>query len=143
MKRLRPTPSLAISLLALFFALGGTAVPVNSARPVTACGNGSVKAFAAVNLQGYAGAFPSQFSSADKNFAVRWACNGSAAQVRATSAGVFEIKWPGISSRMVQVSSLAPEAEVTSWTYGSGAYQIHVARNDGTTGNYGFSITVY
>lgn len=145
MKRLRPTPSLAISLLALFFALGGSALAVTTARkPIARCDNGSVKAYAAVNLQSFAGPFPQRFTSGSHVFASSWVCNGGAAEVRNAGApGLFEIRFAGIASRTVVVSSLAPESGSASWTYGAGAYQVRVTRPDGNPSNYGFSIAVY
>lgn len=136
--------TLVIAVTGLFFALGGSALAVGKARkPLYPCNKGTVKAYASVNLENFAGAFPQQFSSAANLFATRYSCNGKAAQVRAAGPGRYEIRFPGLSSRMVVVSSLAPEGGYASWDFGPGAYEVRVSRADGTPSNYGFSIAVY
>jgi hypothetical protein len=140
----RITPSLVIALLALFFAIGGSAPAVDrAARPVLRCGNGSIKAYASIDLDRFAGAFPTQFSSSPKLFATRWVCNGATVSARNAGPGIYEVRFPGITSRMVVVSSLSPYPSSASWTFGAGAFQVQVAKADGTPSNFGFSIAVY
>jgi hypothetical protein len=86
----RVSPSLGVAILALFVALGGSAVAVTNAKPVLRCGNGSVKAFAAVELDTFVGSFPQQLSAAPNLFAARFTCNGQPAQARLAGAGRYD-----------------------------------------------------
>ena len=139
----RITPSLAVAALALFVALGGTALAVSSkARPVVACGNGSVKAFAAVQLDTYAGSFPSTFSGDAGNFATRWSCNGQAAQVRSTGSGSFQIRFPGVPMKTVVAgafTSVGRPSDVAAWISGD----VIVVNTGDSSGSVGFSIAVF
>ena len=92
MKRARHfsvTPGTAIALVALFFALGGSAFAVGERiqSPSVAqqrCTNGAVRGIAAVTgdpSQGMAN-IPDQFSSANNLFSRKFNCTGKAVQVR-------------------------------------------------------------
>src|SRR5512146_1028237 len=93
-----------VAMLALFVALGGTAIAVGNAKPVTICGNGSVKAFASVNLDGLAGSVPEQFTSDGRYFTSRWACNGHAVEIRNAGNGAYEIRVGGLTPRTAVAS---------------------------------------
>src|SRR4051794_40758844 len=96
--RRRPSPSLVVAMLALFVALGGSAIAIDKAVPVTRCGNGALKAYASLNLDQFAGAFPTAFSSRADLFERRWQCNGRAAEVRLAGDGVYEVRFPGLGA---------------------------------------------
>ena len=101
-KRLSITPATAISLLALFFALGGSAFAVGERiqSPSVAqqrCANGAVRGFASVTgdpSKGMAN-IPDQFSSANVLFTRKFNCTGKAVQVRRTDIGVYEVRFVG------------------------------------------------
>ena len=140
------TPPMAVAMLALFVALGGSALAVSSARPVTVCGNGSVKAYAAVDTDRYSGAFPGQFSSAAQNFAARWQCNGRSPEVRDAGADAFQIRFPGLNVRSAVATGY------TSRTRGSvnikvtdGIVNVYTATAAGNNaaGSFGFTIIAY
>jgi hypothetical protein len=100
--RLRISPATAIALVALFFALGGSAFAVGerleseSAHAQRACGNGNVKGVAYVT-GGPSGAanIPGNFSGARRFFASRFNCTGRAVQVRRTGIGTYEVRFVG------------------------------------------------
>lgn len=139
----RLSPSLGVAMLALFVALGGSAVAVTKAKPVVRCGNGSVKAFAAVDLDTFAGSFPQQFSSAANLFAARFACNGQAAQARVAGAGRYDVRFPGIASRAATVTVLSDRPGTVSWRLVNGTYQIRVLDPNGNPTERGFAIAVF
>jgi hypothetical protein len=101
-KRLSITPATAISLLALFFALGGSAFAVGERiqSPSVAqqrCANGAVRGFASVTgdpSKGMAN-IPDQYSSANVLFTRKFNCTGRAVQVRRTAIGVYEVRFVG------------------------------------------------
>ena len=100
----RITPATAIALVALFFALGGSAFALgdriqspfaNQKR----CANGSVRGIAVVTGQAGAGIanVPDRFTPAASYFARRFNCTGKAIQLRRVETGVFEVRFVGIT----------------------------------------------
>ena len=95
------SPATAIALVALFFALGGSAFAVGQGvQSVTAaqqrCANGAVRGAATVVGEGGGMAnIGDQFTSRKGVFARAFNCTGRATQVRRVSAGVFEIRFVG------------------------------------------------
>lgn len=104
MTRLSSTPSTALAVVALFFALGGSAFAVGERMqsPAVAqqrCADGAVRGIAVVTgiaSQGMAN-FPGKFTSAGNLFTRRFNCTGKAVQARRVDAGVFEVRFVGIS----------------------------------------------
>jgi hypothetical protein len=98
--RLSITPGTAIALVALFFALGGSAFAVGERMPGPAvaqqrCANGAVRGIATVTgdpSKGIANV-PDQFSGAAVLFARKFNCTGRAVQVRRTEIGVYEVRF--------------------------------------------------
>lgn len=96
------TPGTAIALLALFFALGGSAFAVGervSSASVAQqrCSNGAIRGIAYVTgnpTMGIAN-IGGTFTSAGVVFGRKFNCNGKAIQVRRVSLGVFEIRFVG------------------------------------------------
>jgi hypothetical protein len=82
----RPTPALVISLVALFFALGGTAFAVGQKLvPQARCQTGAVRGIAVVNA-GEAGqdlsSLPSTYNDDPSFFGYRWSCTGGDISIR-------------------------------------------------------------
>lgn len=100
--RLSITPGTAIALVALFFALGGSAFAVGERiqSPSVAqqrCTNGAVRGVATVTgdpSKGIAN-IPDQFTAANVVFARKFNCSGRAVQVRRTEIGVYEVRFVG------------------------------------------------
>ena len=100
--RITVTPATAIALVALFFALGGSAFAVGERiQAATAaqqrCTNGAVRGIAVVTgdpTKGIAN-LPDQFSGAAILFARRFNCSGKGVQVRRTGIGSYEIRFVG------------------------------------------------
>jgi hypothetical protein len=101
-RRLSITPGAALGVIALFFALGGSAFAVGDAiqGPSVAqqrCANGAVRGIAAVTGNPSAGManFPDNFTGA--GFSRKFNCTGKAVQARRVELGVFEVRFAGIS----------------------------------------------
>ena len=98
--RLSIKPGTAIGLVALFFALGGSAFAVGErvGAPSVAqqrCTNGAIRGIATVTgdpAKGIANV-PDQFSGAPVLFYRRFNCTGRAVQVRRTEIGVYEVRF--------------------------------------------------
>jgi hypothetical protein len=116
MRRPLVTPPLVISVLALFFALGGSAFALRDASPKPApkCAVGSARAIAYVTgdvNQGIAN-LPATWSSAGILFGYRWTCNGGTVEVRKAveSGGGFDIRFPGNPGRYPVATAVYPTA---------------------------------
>lgn len=107
MKNLRRptiTPATGLALVALFFALGGSAFALGdriqgqlAAQP--RCTNGAVRGVAVVTGSSSAGIanLPDRFTSNASYFSRRFNCTGKATQVRRVETGVFEVRFVGVS----------------------------------------------
>jgi hypothetical protein len=122
---MRVTPSTVLAALALFFALGGSAIAVRDAvRPQARCAPGAVRGYIVVNgdpAKGMAN-FPDQFTSGKPLVGTRFNCAGGAPQARRVAAGVFEVHFPGNGAQVVMAS--APAAETTVGAVGPGTFRI-------------------
>jgi hypothetical protein len=103
-RRLSLSPSTAIALVALFFALGGSAFAVGErlqslTAPQQRCANGAVRGVAVVT-GGPSGTanIPDQFSANAVLFNRRFNCTGRATQVRRLSIGIYEVRFVGNSA---------------------------------------------
>jgi len=122
---MRVSPSTVIASLALFLALGGSAVAVNEAvKPQARCKPGAVRGFIAVNgdpVQGIAN-LGDQFTSAKPAVGARFNCAGPAPQARRVDRGVYQVRFPNNATQVAAVSSGA--AETTVGYVGPGTFQI-------------------
>jgi hypothetical protein len=106
------TPGAVIAVLALFFALGGSAFAVGEriqGPSVTQqrCTNGAVRGVAVVTgiaSQGIAN-LPDKFTAAGNLFSRKFNCTRKAVQVRRVETGVFEVRFVGISGASAVASA--------------------------------------
>jgi hypothetical protein len=126
------TPGTVIALVALFFALGGSAFAVGEhVQSVAAvqqrCANGSVRGVATVTgnpAQGIAN-LPDTFSSSPSLFSRSFNCTGKAVQVRRAAFGVYEIRFVGNSAPSAIASGVGGFT-ATSETLAPGLFRIRV-----------------
>ena len=122
---MRITPTTVIALLALFFALGGSAVAVTEAvRPQARCAPGAVRGFIAVNgdpTKGIAN-IGDQYTSARPAVGVRFNCAGAAPQARRVNTGVYEVRFAGNGAQVALASAGA--AETTVAALGGGVFRV-------------------
>ena len=122
---MRITPTTVIALLALFFALGGSAVAVTEAvSPQARCAPGAVRGFIAVNgdpTKGIAN-IGDQYTSARPAVGVRFNCAGAAPQARRVNTGVYEVRFAGNGAQVALAS--AGQAETTVAALGGGAFRV-------------------
>jgi hypothetical protein len=111
--RLSITPGTAIALLALFFALGGSALAVGERIQSLSvaqqrCTNGAVRGFASVTgdpSKGMAN-IPDQFTSANVVFTRKFNCTGKPVQVRRLEIGVYEVRFVGNAAGTVLANGI-------------------------------------
>lgn len=138
MRRISITPGTAIALLALFFALGGSAFAVgervqSASVAQQRCTSGAVRGVAVVTgiaSQGMAN-FPDSFTGAGNLFSRKFNCTGKAVQARRVETGVFEVRFVGISGASAVASALG-DALVATQPVPGGAFRVtmHPAGRD-------------
>src|SRR5262245_55488993 len=122
---MRLSPSTVLSALALFFALGGSALALSDAvRPQARCQSGAVRGFVVVNGEPSRGIgnIGDQFTSAKVAFGARFNCAGVALQARRVTTVVYEVRFPGNATQVATASAGA--AETTIGYVGSGTFRV-------------------
>jgi hypothetical protein len=136
-RRLSLTPGTALGVIALFFALGGSAFAVGERiqSPSAAqqrCTNGAVRGVATVTgtSAGMAN-IPNKFTGAGNLFARKFNCTAKAVQVRRVETGVFEVRFTGIAGAS-GVGSATGDASATVEPAAGGAFKLtmHPAGRD-------------
>ncbi len=137
-RRFSMTPGTALGVIALFFALGGSALAVGERiqSPSVAqqrCTNGAVRGVANVTgnpSQGIAN-IPDNFTSAGSLFARKFNCTGKAVQVRRVETGVYEVRFVGIAGAS-GVGSATGDASANVEPAAGGAFKVtmHPAGRD-------------
>ena len=115
MPRFRPSPSTMLAALALFFALGGSALAVSEAvRPQARCGVGSIRGIAAVDGEPSKGIanIGGTFTANRAIFGLVYSCGGGSPQARRAGVGIYEVRFPGNPSRTALVSGAGAESTV-------------------------------
>jgi hypothetical protein len=122
---MRISPSTALSALALFFALGGSALAISEAvKPQARCQPGSVRGYVVVTgdpAKGM-GNFSDKFTSAKGLMGPRFNCAGPAPQARRVNTGIYEVRFPGNATQVATASSAA--AETTVGYIGGGVFRV-------------------
>jgi hypothetical protein len=130
-------PGTALGLIALFFALGGSAFAVGERiqSPSVAqqrCTNGAVRGVAYVTGTNAGMAnIPDRFTGAGNLFSRKFNCTGKAVQVRRVEAGVFEVRFVGVAGASA-VGSAPGDVLVAAEHAASGAFKVtmHPAGRD-------------
>ena len=106
--RSRPSPATVLASLALFFALGGSALAVlHAVKPQARCANGAIRGIASVTGDPNKGVanIPDQFSRAKSLFSRTFNCSGGAVAVRRVELGVYEVRFAGNAAPSAVVSA--------------------------------------
>jgi hypothetical protein len=131
-RRLHLSPGTVIGLIALFFALGGSALALGEhvQGPSVAqqrCANGAVRGIAFVTgvpSQGIAN-LPGDFTGAGRYFGRKFNCTGRAVQARRLGVGTFEVRFVGISGASA-VASATGDAYADVEPVAGGAFRVVV-----------------
>ena len=145
--RLTITPGAALGLIALFFALGGSAFAVgerleNASVAQQRCTNGAVRGIAVVTGNPSAGManFPDSFTGS--GISRKFNCTRRAVQARRVETGVFEVRFVGISGAS-GVGSAAGDVYATVQAAADGVFRVtmHPAGRDDRV-DVGFTLVV-
>lgn len=105
-----PSPTTAIALAALFFALGGSAFAVGQkTAPQARCQPGAVRGVAVVvgdPSKGMAN-LPPDFSTSPVLFNRRFNCAGGAVAVRRAGTGVFDVRFANNAANTALANAVA------------------------------------
>lgn len=113
MSRPRISPALVVSLIALFFALGGTAFALGTkVAPQRACTQGAVRGLAEVTGAPDHGAanIPDHFTASSTQYLGRhFNCGGGAIQVKRSDRGTYFVKFAGNAATSAVASAWGPD----------------------------------
>jgi hypothetical protein len=112
-RKLRPSPALAVASLALFFAIGGSAFAVVKKTEVAQprCATGAIRGIAYVTGDANKGIanLPQTWQTGNQFFGYRWNCSGGAVQVQARGSG-FDVRFMGNASTFATVTAVGSQA---------------------------------
>jgi hypothetical protein len=129
-RRLRVAPGTAVALVALFFALGGSALAVGErvsgtgAASQRACSQGNIRGVAHVTggPSGVAN-IPGGFTGARALFGRRFNCTGGAVQVRRLGIGVYEVRFAG-NGAPTAIAGGGSGVQASADRVGAGVYRV-------------------
>jgi hypothetical protein len=130
--RRSPAPGGAIGLVALFFALGGSALAVGervhdpASTAQRACSQGNVRGVAQVT-GGPSGAanIPGTFTGTRGVFTRRFNCTGRAVQVRRLGIGSYEVRFVG-NGAPTAIAGGGSGVQASAERIGAGLYRVSV-----------------
>jgi hypothetical protein len=130
MSKVKISPALVVSLLALFFALGGSAFALaTKAAPQARCAPGAVRGIAEVTGQTGKGVanIPDQFTSTASYFGRAFNCARGAVQARRLDTGVYEVRFPNNAASSAVASAQGTDAASASvQRLSNGAFHVTV-----------------
>src|SRR5919198_5754548 len=128
-RSIAPSPTTVIALLALFFALCGSAFALGQRTEVAQqrCANGAVRGIATVVGDPSAGIanVGGEFTSRPVVFSRKFNCTGGATQVRRLAAGVFEVRFVG-NKAVSALGSSVGDAYADVETTGPGTFKVSI-----------------
>jgi hypothetical protein len=143
----RVRPATAIALLALFFALGGSAAALTTkaASPQPRCAQGAVRGIAEVTGQPTHGAanIPDKYTADPSYLGRRFNCSGRPIQVRRADTGTFFVKFVGNAGTSALASAMGPDpAGATVARQPDGSFQVIIGSHQ-TPEDESFTIVVF
>jgi hypothetical protein len=106
MHRVKVSPALCISLVALFFAFGGTAFALGSKTvPQPRCATGAVRGIAEINASYDLSALTTNLQETPQAFSYTWNCTGGKVYIRKNNNGI-DVQFIGNSATVATVSGI-------------------------------------
>jgi len=147
MSRFRISPALVVALVALFFALGGTAFALGAKVAATQgkCAQGTVRGLAEVTGAPDHGPanIPDHYTGSSNQYLGRHFSCGGAIQVKRTQTGTYFVKFTGNKARSAVASAWGPDpagADVSLQPDGS--FQVIIGSHSTPT-DEAFTIVVF
>ena len=120
-----PSPATAIALVALFFALGGSAFAVGQATSASQprCAQGAIRGVAVIISTS---AIPTTTWVSNKSFFARkFNCTGKGVQVRRVDAGIYDVRFTGNHADVALVTS-ADQTSATATRNQDGSFRVTI-----------------
>jgi hypothetical protein len=132
MRKLLLSPSTALALAALLFALSGSAFALGKKAPPfqRRCQSGAVLGIASITDEAVHGEkpFPKELSGAATLFDKRFNCTGGPVLVKKLSTGVFDLKFADNSGRAILASTSGTSGGFASWNRNSdGSFRVYIS----------------
>jgi hypothetical protein len=137
MKRpLRISPTTAVALVALFFALGGSAFALGTKiAPQPRCAQGAVRGIVEVTGQPGKGVgnVPDQYTSDGSFFGKRFNCTGGTIEVRRSTAGTYDVRFVGNPATSAVSSTMGPDpSAATAEHMADGSFHVTIGSHSET-----------
>jgi hypothetical protein len=135
----KPSPALALALVALFFALGGSAFALgHGARARARCGAGAVRGTVHVNASQ---SFPDRYTS--RGLSSRYNCSRGAVQAKRVDVGVYDVRFAGNPGSVAVGNAIASQQLTFTWSrQGDGAFRVFLRDLRGNGVEADFALTV-
>src|SRR2546421_2603334 len=118
----KPSPALVVALVALFFALCGSAFALGHRALARGCGAGNVRG--AVRLIA-SQSFPDRYTS--RGLSGRYNCSGRAVQAKRLDVGVYDVRFAGNPGLVVVATPIGlTQLTLTLTPLGGGAFRVFV-----------------
>jgi hypothetical protein len=119
----KPSPAFVLSLLALFLALGGSALAVgHGALARSRCAVGSVRGTVHVRASQ---SFPDRYTS--RGLSGRYSCSGRGVQAKRVDTGVYDVRFPGNPGSVAVGNAISTQQVTFTWSrQGDGAFRVFV-----------------
>jgi hypothetical protein len=106
MRRIKLSPALCISVVALFFALGGTSFALTSKTvPQPRCATGAVRAIAQINTSFDLSSLTNNLQADSAAFSDTWSCTGGPVYIRKSANGI-DVQFVGNPAAVATVSGI-------------------------------------
>ena len=135
----KPSPALVVSLVALFFALGGSAFALGHGALARGCGAGNVRGTAHLHA---AQSFPDRYTS--RGLSGRYNCSGRAVQAKRVDVGVYDVRFPGNPGSVAVATPIGPAPLTLTWTrQNDGAFRVFVRdlRGNGVEADFALALS--
>lgn len=139
MSKKHPSPAVLVSVVALFFALGGSAFAVgHSALARGRCAVGAVRGTVHVNASQ---SYPDRYTG--RGLSAAYNCAGRAVQAKRVDVGVYDVRFAGNPGSVAVGNAIASQPLTLVWTrQGDGAFRVFVRDARGTAVEADFVLTV-
>jgi hypothetical protein len=134
----KPSPAFAVSVVALFFALGGSAFALGHGVLARGCGAGNVRGAVRLNASQ---AFPDRYTS--RGLSGRYNCSGRAVQAKRVEVGVYDVRFAGNPGTVAVATPIASQPLALAWArQGDGAFRVVVRDLRGGAVEASFALVV-
>ena len=135
----KPAPALVLSLVVVFFALGGSALAFGHSGVARGCGAGNVKGAVVLDAEV---SFPDAYTT--RGLRGGYNCSGRGVQVWQRDVGVYDVRFPNNPGLVAVATPIAFGGSIfLTWSpVGRGVFRIFVTDSNGDPINGSFALMV-